>query len=81
MGNPHVAPSDLGGSALVYWDSTLARNVFPPPITNIPPNQGADPHGHPRADPDAREQKSAFLDVDGAVVDVCGGAPCYADGS
>jgi hypothetical protein len=81
FGIPAIPSYPFSGSALVYWDSTVARNVFPPPITNTPPTQGDDPHGHPRADPDAREQKSAFLDVGGAVIDVCGGAPCYADGS
>ncbi len=42
---------------------------------------GEDPHGDPRNDPDARAQKSEFLKPDGAVVDVCGGAPCFADPS
>jgi hypothetical protein len=30
----------------------------------------------PRNSPLARTQKSEFLRTDGAVVDVCGGAPC-----
>jgi hypothetical protein len=81
FGIPRIGGYPFGGSALVYWDSTLARNVFPPPTTNTPPTLGDDPHGHPRADPDARRQKSAFLDDPGAVIDVCGGGPCYADGN
>jgi hypothetical protein len=48
-------------------------------LTNLPPREGEDPHGDPRADPDARRQKSEFLQPDGAVVDVCDGAPCRAD--
>ena len=35
----------------------------------------------PRNDPEARVQKSEFLKPDGAVIDVCGGAPCLADQS
>jgi hypothetical protein len=81
FGIPAIGSYPFAGSALVYWDSTIARDVFPPPTTNTAPTQGTDPHGHPRADPDAREQKSAFLDDPGVVIDVCGGAPCYADGS
>jgi hypothetical protein len=34
-------------------------------------------HG-PRDTPSARVQKSEFLKVGCAVVDVCGGKPCYA---
>jgi hypothetical protein len=81
FGIPAIGSYPFAGSALVYWDSTITRDVFPPPTTNTAPTQGTDPHGHPRADPDAREQKSAFLDDPGVVIDVCGGAPCYADGS
>jgi hypothetical protein len=63
------------GSAIVIWDSGAA----PPPATNLPPRQGEDPHGDPRNDVDARVQKSEFLRTDGAVIDVCNGAPCTAD--
>jgi hypothetical protein len=65
-----------GGSALVVWDSGSPT----PPTTNTPPRDGADPHGHPRNTPAARAQKSEFLKIGGAVVDVCGGLPCYANG-
>jgi hypothetical protein len=81
FGIPHIASYPFSGSALVYWDGTVARNVFPPPTTNTPPSMGNDPHSYPRNDPDARDQKSAFLDVGGELIDVCGGLPCYADGS
>jgi hypothetical protein len=65
------------GSAIVIWDSGAPV----PPLVNLPPRVGEDPHGDPRSDPDARVQKSEFLKPDGAVVDVCGGAPCTADPS
>ncbi len=80
FGIPHIASYPFSGSALVYWDGTVARDVFPPPITETPPSMGNDPHSYPRSDPDARDQKSAFLSIPGEVIDVCGGAPCYADG-
>jgi hypothetical protein len=63
------------GSAIVIWDSGAPA----PPTTNLAPREGDDPHEDPRADPDARVQKSAFLRTDGAVIDVCNGAPCAAD--
>ena len=65
------------GSALVIWDAGTPT----PPTTNTPPNSpayGSDPHGRPRAQASARIQKSEFLQPNGAVVDVCGGAPCLA---
>ena len=43
-----------------------------------PTARGDDPHDTPRATPSARVQKSEFLKIDGRVVDVCGGGPCYA---
>ncbi len=64
------------GSALVVWDSGSPT----PPITNTSPQTGEDPHSHPRSDPKARAQKSAFLAPDGGVIDVCSGGPCYAHG-
>ena len=64
------------GSALVWWDS----GTPPSPLVNQPNRAGADPHSHPRSDPAARVQKSEFLKQGGAVVDVCGGGPCYANG-
>jgi hypothetical protein len=84
---PYVDPAYWGiepiesypyqGSAIVIWDSGAPV----PPLTNLAPSVGEDPHGDPRNDPDARVQKSEFLKPDGAVIDVCGGAPCFADPS
>jgi hypothetical protein len=48
-------------------------------VTNTPNRSGDDPHGNPRDTPSARVQKSRFLKVGGAVVDVCGGRPCFAE--
>ena len=62
------------GSAIVVWDSGPPT----PPTENVPPRAGSDPHGRPRATPAARLQKSEFLKADGAVVEVCGSAPCLA---
>ena len=75
-GIPAIASYPFTGSALVVWDSGSPT----PPTTNTPPRAGADPHGHPRNTAAARAQKSAFLNIDGKVVDVCGGLPCYANG-
>ena len=75
-GIPAISSFPFGGSALVVWDSGSP----PPPTTNTPPTEGADPHSHPRSDVKARLQKSEFLKVGGQVVDVCGATPCYANG-
>jgi hypothetical protein len=74
------ANDDFFGSALVYWDSGPGQTL-PPPITNTPPGSpqnGNDPHSHPRNTEDAREQKSLFLQDDGWVEDVCDD-PCLTD--
>jgi hypothetical protein len=72
-GIPHIPSYPFYGSALVVWDSGAAT----PPITNTPPGIGFDPHSDPRKSPQARQQKSDFLQhVGGAVTDVCGGGPC-----
>jgi hypothetical protein len=62
------------GSAIVLWDSG-SPDI---PLANLPPRAGRDPHGDPRNDPVARQQKSQFLQVDGRVADVCRGDPCRA---
>jgi hypothetical protein len=74
---PAIAAYPFAGSAYVVWDAGTPT----PPTANVPPFSpayGADPHGRPRATVAARQQKSDFLKVDGAVVDVCTGAPCLA---
>jgi len=73
-GIPEIPTDPFDGSALIVWDSGAAT----PPTTNTPPTVGDDPHSDPRSSPIARQQKSDFLRPDGAVVDVCAGAPCMA---
>ena len=75
-----------GDAALVYWDTGPVRVVNgetvgtdPAPLAAVPNRSGADPHGRPRKDPAAQDQKVEFL-LNGTVVDVCGSAPCYVDG-
>ena len=51
-----------------------------PPVGNIPPTAGAtniDPHPDPRGTPAAQQQISDYLEPNGAVTNVCGGAPCH----
>jgi hypothetical protein len=63
-------------SGLVVWDSGQPT----PPVGNVPPRAGSDPHSHPRNSAAARLQKSEFLKLGGRIVNVCGAAPCYANG-
>ncbi len=73
FGIPAIPGYPFDGSALIVWDSGAAT----PPITNVAPSMGADPHSAPRSSSIARTQKSEFLKaVGGAVVDVCPGIPC-----
>jgi len=65
-------PSDC--SAIVVWDS----GSDPIPFGNTPPRTSRDSHEDPRADPDVRRQKAAFL-FDDTLIDVCDGAACAAD--
>jgi hypothetical protein len=82
---PSIGSFPFSGSAIVMWDTGPVRTVgtetqgtSAPPATNTPNRIGDDPHDNPRSTPSARVQKSEFLKVGGAVVDVCGGKPCYA---
>jgi len=72
------------GSALVVWDVGPLRagglGTPPPPLGNVPPRLGADPHGLTAREAAAGDQFSAFLRVGGGVVDVCAGRPCHAAG-
>jgi hypothetical protein len=61
-----------------YWDG--GPQTSPAPPFNIPDRGGTDPHYFPRQTVPARNQKSAFLSPNGAVINVCGAAPCRADG-
>jgi hypothetical protein len=71
------------GNALVVYDIGPPRGeqgTPAPPARNIPPESGVDPHGLTGLEPAAAAQFSEFLKIEGAFVDTCGGAPCYAAG-
>jgi len=90
--NPHVEQQAISsyphfGSALVYYDAGPGPNdkwddtgTHVPPIVNVPPRTGNDPHERPRRDPGAMEQISEFLKADSSVINVCGPGPCLTDG-
>ncbi len=77
-GVPTIPSYPFDGSAWVIWDDGPGL-VAPPPVTNTAPTTGRDPHSDVRATVAARTQKSAFLEPNGSVVDVCGGLPCHTD--
>lgn len=62
------------GSGLVIWDSGADL----PPLGNVPPRTGEDPHSDPRKSAQAQQQKSEFLQTGGTLIDVCSAAPCTA---
>ena len=70
---PAVPRFPYAGSALVVWDSGTPA----PPLGNLPPTQGHDPHGDTGNTPAARAQAAHFL-ATGEVIDTCAGAPCVA---
>jgi hypothetical protein len=72
-GIPAIPRFPYRGSALIMWDSGSP----PPPLGNVPPSAGHDPHGDTGNTPAARQQAAEFL-LSGEVVDVCGGKPCVA---
>jgi hypothetical protein len=61
------------GSALVMWDSGTPA----PPLGNLPPTAGHDPHNDTAVTAAARQQAFTFL-ATGKVIDVCDGKPCVA---
>ncbi|HEX6520299.1 MAG TPA: hypothetical protein VF070_09855 [Streptosporangiaceae bacterium] len=70
---PPIPRFPYQGSALFMWDSGSPR----PPLTNIPPTAGHDPHDDLAITPASQELGADFL-LTGSVTDVCGGAPCVA---
>jgi hypothetical protein len=75
-----------GDAAMVYWDTGPPRvengetvGTNPAPLAEAPNRSGADPHGRPRNDPNAQDQKVEFM-LNGDVIDFCGASPCYVDG-
>jgi hypothetical protein len=92
MGIPAIGSFPFTGSALVYWDGgpvgftgTIGGGSGTPPNGNLPPRTedgyGIDPHSYPRRDVQARQQKSDFLQLGGAILSGCANdAPCYSNG-
>jgi hypothetical protein len=75
-GIPAVPSNPFGGSVLELWDFGTPA----PPTESIPPRSpqyGSDPHGLARNVPAVRDQVSAFLQPNGAFIDVCGPDPCH----
>ncbi len=78
------------GSAIVYFDSGPLRpdpmnpggvlGTIPPPVTNVAPVFGLDPHEDPRRADTAQQMVSDFLKSGGRVTDRCSPGPCFAGG-
>ena len=88
-GIERVTEYPYDGSAVAYWDSGPLRpgpdpdqriGTGPPPLANIAPPVGVDPHEHPRVTETAIEMIDQFLRTDGAVTNPCAPGPCLADG-
>ena len=83
-GVPRITKFPFDGSAATIWDTgpydpvKNKHGTGPAPNANVPPSVGEDPHEFPRNTPAARQMKSDFLKIGGAVVDTCGAHPCYA---
>ena len=94
FGVPTAPLAGFRGSAIVYWDTGPPRpagcdiadppntctGTPAPPIENVPPRIGTDPHSAPRRDSKSWQQKSDFMSIDGTLTNPCGLGPCYADG-
>ncbi len=72
-GIPAIPEFPWDGSGLVVWDFQVTP---PPPDGNLPPREGRDPHGRAADEARVLVLVSEFLQPNGRLVDVCGGAPC-----
>lgn len=86
FGIPQIEQYPYQDHALMMWDSggvdpdTGNGNPLPPVVNKGPDvSVGTDPHESPRSTVDARAQKSAFMESDGEVINVCGNSPCFSD--
>jgi hypothetical protein len=85
-GIPALSTFPYGGSALVVFDSGPFSAANPggtplPPIENVPPSEGQDPHEFPRRTQEARTMKDQFLRVGGRLQSApCGGGVCRSNG-
>ncbi|MGH9033028.1 MAG: hypothetical protein ACRDZV_12950, partial [Acidimicrobiia bacterium] len=60
------------GSALVVWDYGTPA----PPVENVAPSEGSDPHGLITTTIPAVLMASDFLQTDGVLTDPCDAQPC-----
>jgi hypothetical protein len=67
-----VAELPYDGSALVVWDYGTPA----PPVENVAPSEGSDPHGLITTTIPAVLMASDFLQTDGVLTDPCAGQPC-----
>lgn len=72
-GIPRITQSPYKGSAIVYWDSF--RTPIPP-LGNVPPRAGSDPHSFPRSQATNQRMKSWFLSPHALLLDTCGPTYC-----
>ncbi len=84
MAIPRIEQDPYHGNALRGGDSgdfvpVSGKGTPFAPRNNTGPVAGNDPHESPRNTVSARQQKSAFMRSFGAVIDVCGNAPCRSD--
>jgi hypothetical protein len=80
---PRIRSFPWSGNALVVYDIGPPRGdqgTPPPPIGNVPPDSGRDPHALTGIEPAAALQFSEFLKLGGAFVNTCGSGPCHAAG-
>ncbi|MGA7397501.1 MAG: hypothetical protein WBW62_08655 [Solirubrobacterales bacterium] len=78
------------GSAIAYWDTGPVRTdpgnpgsflgTAAPPVQNIAPFFGLDPHEDTRLTNTAQQMVSGFLDINGRVINPCLPGACYAGG-
>jgi hypothetical protein len=71
-----IRPKPKGDKCEDYGSGKCGTN--PAPITNVPPDQGVDPHEAPRNTVNGRQMKSDFLRIGGQITNTCGRRPCYA---
>ncbi len=94
-GIPRIGRSPFrGDAALVVWDIGPLRQggcpdpeddgtcgTPPPPVANLPPGIGVDPHDLViESEARARRQIAEWLKIGGRLIDPCGTEPCHAAG-
>ena len=72
FGIPPIPSYPYTRSAYFLWDTGSPLS----PLDNTPPRAGHDPHDDTPKIPAVQALKDAFMRRDGAVIDVCAGAPC-----